>query len=228
MVLFGKAYEFNMATCPRNYYSLQRKKVGGNIRVWSQYENIGRKQSKRWIIRHITPTLKRTLIAYRNRTGKYFLFFLWINELLCFMHTSRDSFEFSRDSKLWTIRTLHPWNNMIVVHHKLMGHLHLCEAGLTHYVITGQQSTRYHQPVVRGKTSYWQGSCLKCGLGGTGLGFRSHTLTLSWLFPISSFSCWLQRWWILRQMSPWNSQRSPVSHLSFVVGDRISQHHLWL
>lgn len=31
-----------------------------------------------------------------------------------------DSFEFSRDRKLWSNRTLLPWNTMAVVHHKLM------------------------------------------------------------------------------------------------------------
>lgn len=149
MVLFGKAYEFNMATCPRNYYSLQRKKVGGNIRVWSRYENIGRRQSKRLIIRHITPTLKKTLIAYRNRTGKYFLFFLWIKELLCYMHTSKDGFEFSRDSKLWSIRTLHPWNNVIVVHHKLMWSFTLVWSSIN--TLCDHRSAEHQVPPASGK-----------------------------------------------------------------------------
>ena len=73
-----------------------------------------------------------------------------MNELLCYMLTSMDSFEFSSDRKLWSIRVLLPWNTMAVVHHKLMW-------SFTYTCVKLEQNAMWSQ-VSRGPgaTSQWQ------------------------------------------------------------------------
>lgn len=93
----------------------------------------------------------------------------------------------------------------------LCGHLHLCE---TDYVITGQQNGRCYQPEKKQlieKVPIWNEVWETC------LDLQIQTQKFSWLFPTSSLSCCLQNWWLLRQMSPRNTQRSLDWHLSFVA-----------